>query len=38
MPSPLALGPSPADQINLTDEGSRIVPAAGGGFEQCYNA
>jgi hypothetical protein len=26
------------DQINLTDEESRIMPAAGGGFEQCYNA
>jgi hypothetical protein len=28
----------PTDQINLTDEESRIMPAAGGGFEQCYNA
>jgi hypothetical protein len=26
------------DQINLTDEDSRIMPVAGGGFEQCYNA
>ena len=26
------------DQINLTDEESRIMPVAGGGFEQCYNA
>lgn len=26
------------EQINLTDEDSRIMPAAGGGFEQCYNA
>jgi transposase len=26
------------DQINLTDEASRIMPVAGGGFEQCYNA
>jgi len=25
-------------QINLTDEQSRIMPVAGGGFEQCYNA
>jgi transposase len=25
-------------QINLTDEDSRIMPVAGGGFEQCYNA
>jgi hypothetical protein len=28
----------PKDQINLTDEESRIMPVAGGGFEQCYNA
>jgi len=26
------------DQINLTDEASRIMPLSGGGFEQCYNA
>lgn len=25
-------------QVNLTDEDSRIMPVAGGGFEQCYNA
>ena len=31
-------GPLPNDQINLTDEDSRIMPAAGGGFEQAYNA
>ncbi len=31
-------GPLPRDQINLTDEESRIMPVAGGGFEQCYNA
>ena len=31
-------GPLPTDQINLTDEESRIMPVAGGGFEQCYNA
>jgi transposase len=31
-------GPRPKDQINLTDEESRIMPVAGGGFEQCYNA
>jgi transposase len=30
--------PLPTDQINLTDEDSRIMPVAGGGFEQCYNA
>src|SRR3979411_2612115 len=33
-----AEGPRPDDQINLTDEDSRIMPVAGGGFEQCYNA
>ena len=26
------------DQINLTDEESRIMPVSGGGFEQAYNA
>jgi hypothetical protein len=26
------------EQINLTDEDSRIMPSSGGGFEQCYNA
>lgn len=26
------------EQINLTDEDSRIMKVAGGGFEQCYNA
>ncbi len=31
-------GALPTDQINLTDEASRILPVAGGGFEQCYNA
>src|SRR5271165_3988408 len=37
-PAPLVEGPLPKDQINLTDEDSRIMPAAGGGFEQAYNA
>jgi transposase len=37
-PAPPVEGPLPADQINLTDEDSRIMPVAGGGFEQCYNA
>jgi len=37
-PQPPAEGPLPTDQINLTDEASRIMPVAGGGFEQCYNA
>jgi transposase len=36
-PAPPSPGPLPADQINLTDEDSRIMPVAGGGFEQCYN-
>jgi Transposase DDE domain/Transposase domain (DUF772) len=31
-------GPRETDQINLTDEESRIMPVAGGGFEQAYNA
>ena len=31
-------GPGPKDQINLTDEESRIMKTSGGGFEQCYNA
>ena len=37
-PQPPVEGPRPTDQINLTDEESRIMPVAGGGFEQCYNA
>jgi transposase len=31
-------GPRDTDQVNLTDEESRIMPVAGGGFEQAYNA
>ena len=27
-----------SDQINLTDEESRIMPVSSGGFDQCYNA
>ena len=38
VPQPPVEGPLPTDQINLTDEESRIMPVAGGGFEQCYNA
>ena len=38
IPQPPALGTLPTDQVNLTDEASRIMPVAGGGFEQCYNA
>jgi transposase len=37
-PAPPVAGARPMDQINLTDEDSRIMPVAGGGFEQCYNA
>ena len=37
-PQPPVEGPRPTDQVNLTDEQSRIMPVAGGGFEQCYNA
>jgi hypothetical protein len=37
-PKPPVEGPQPMDQINLTDEDSRIMPVAGGGFDQCYNA
>ncbi|MFZ1963376.1 MAG: IS1182 family transposase, partial [Roseiarcus sp.] len=37
-PQPPAEGPLPSDQVNLTDEESRIMPVAGGGFDQCYNA
>ena len=37
-PQPPTQGPLLTDQINLTDEESRIMPVAGGGFEQCYNA
>ena len=37
-PAPPVAGPLPSDQVNLTDADSRIMPVAGGGFEQCYNA
>ena len=37
-PEPPTEGARPTDQVNLTDEESRIMPVAGGGFEQCYNA
>jgi transposase len=37
-PQPPVEGADPKDQFNLTDEDSRIMPVAGGGFEQCYNA
>ena len=37
-PRPPQAGPRADDQINLTDEESRIMPVSGGGFEQSYNA
>lgn len=37
-PEPPAPGARQSDQINLTDEESRIMPVAGGGFDQAYNA
>jgi transposase len=38
VPQPPDEGPLPTDQVNLTDEESRIMPVPGGGFDQCYNA
>jgi transposase len=37
-PKPPEPGPKKTDQVNLTDEDSRIMPTSGGGFEQTYNA
>ena len=37
-PKPPTAGPSAKDQVNLTDEDSRIMPISGGGFEQTFNA
>ncbi|MBO3701469.1 MAG: IS1182 family transposase [Candidatus Accumulibacter sp.] len=37
-PKPPEPGARASDQVNLTDEESRIMPVAGGGFEQAYNA
>ena len=37
-PKPPASGPSSKDQVNLTDDESRIMPVSGEGFDQCYNA
>lgn len=37
-PKPSVARPKTQDQLNLTDEGSRIMPVAGGGFDQAYNA
>ena len=37
-PAPPQATINPKAQINLTDEESRIMPRAGGGFDPCYNA
>lgn len=37
-PKPPEPGPCPKDQVNLTDEESRIMPSSGKSFEQAYNA
>ena len=37
-PTPPTAGPRADDQLNLTDEESRIMKQANGSFEQCYNA
>lgn len=37
-PAPPSGTPSDKDQVNFTDEDSRIMPVPGGGFEQAYNA
>ena len=37
-PQPPPSGPRGSDQVNLTDEESRIMPTSRGGFEQSYNA
>jgi len=35
---PKSKEPNPKDQVNLTDEESRIMPISGGGYMQAYNA
>lgn len=37
-PKPPTPGPRDQDQVNLTDEESRIMPVGGNAFDQCYNA
>lgn len=37
-PKPPEPGPGAKDQVNLTDEESRIMPTSSGSFEQAYNA
>ena len=36
-PTPPVEGAQDKDQINLTDEESRVMKVSGGGFDQCYN-
>ena len=36
--APKSKEPNPKDQVNLTDEESRIIPISGGGYMQAYNA
>ena len=36
-PTPPVGGAQDKDQINLTDEESRVMKVSGGGFDQCYN-
>jgi transposase len=36
-PTKPSAGPADKDQVNLTDDESRIMKVSGGGFEQCYN-
>lgn len=38
IPKPPTKGPKAKDQVNLTDEESRIMKTSGGGFDQAYNA
>jgi len=37
-PKPPEAGPKDKDQVNITDEESRIMPGSSSGFEQSYNA
>jgi transposase len=37
-PEPPTGGVQDKEQVNLTDDESRIMKVAGGGFDQCYNA
>ena len=38
VPKPPESGPKNRDQVNLTDEDSRIMPGSGKSFNQSYNA